>query len=615
MNLTVVVPYWNGESGIGRLVESIPPHIPLVIVDDHSDVPLQRHTLPTDRAITVLRPRSKGYFTGAVNSGIEAARTDVLVLNQDSWLEGTKALEMIEANRGRYSLIGERIKGNHPAWVDGYIHGTFMFIRRDGVDAVGLMDAKHFPLWGSTADYQCRLARRGFEALILPTVDGFVHQERTAQFGEAITEMLSREPHHKGWFIRTPPLISVVITCYNYGRYLSDAVNSLIGGPTFLGDAPPQTFQGFEIVIVDDGSTDNSYEIAQTLASNRKGIHVIRRPNGGTAAATNTGIEYAKGKYIAILAGDDMMHFERLEKMLEAQEANPHAFIYDDMTAVLPDGRHGLWKMQDFDFELLLERNHVHAGIMLPKAAWKEVGGYPEIMREGREDWAFNVGLGAKGWCGVHLRYAGYIYRRAGQNRTLRNTTEEWRKYFKGQLRQLYPRLYQGERTSMCCGQNVSTPQFNGGGGSDLSNVSFSMPGSAGMPILEYRGGNIGTVSFWGEVTGTQYRFSGKPGKNRRRVDARDVNGFLKLYEGTKQLFVVIAEPTYEIAKSNDEETKPMEEDVTEDPGAITFDTVIADEEAAALEEAVVLPDEEPVVVEPVAEKPAQPKKGKGRKK
>ena len=147
-----------------------------------------------------------------------------------------------------------------------------------------------------------------------------------------------------------------------------------------------------------------------------------------------------------------------------------------------------------------------------------------------------------------------------------------------------------------------------------MSNVSFSMPGSAGMPILEYRGGNIGTVSFWGEVTGTQYRFSGKPGKNRRRVDARDVSGFLKLYEGTRQLFALVPEPTYEIAKSTDV-TDPTEDDVTEDPGEITFDTVIADEEAAALEEEFVLPDEEPVIAEMVAEKPAQPKKGRGRKK
>jgi glycosyltransferase involved in cell wall biosynthesis len=604
MNLTVIVPYWNGESGINRLVESIPANVPVVIIDDHSDVPLQRNIFPSERDVTVVRPQVKGYFTGAVNVGLQLTRTDVLILNQDSWLEGAAALDTIYQHRGRYALIGERIKGHHPAWPDGYIHGTFMFIRRDAIDDVGYMDAKHFPLWGSTADYQCRLARRGYDALVLPEVGGFVHQPRQTTYGEAITEILEREPHNKGWFIRTPPLISVVITCYNYGRYLSDAVNSLIGGKTFLGDSPPQTFQGFEIIIVDDGSTDESYEIAAALANNRKGIHVLRRPNGGTAAATNTGIEYAKGKYIAILAGDDMMHYERLEKMLTAQEANPHSFIYDDMTAVLPDGRHGLWKMQDFDFNLLLEKNHVHAGILFPKKAWREVGGYPEIMREGREDWAFNVGLGAKGWCGVHLRYAGYIYRRAGQNRTLKNTTEQWRKHFKAQLRSLYPRLYQGERDPMCCGSNASTPPAPSSGGSDLSNVSFAMPGSSGMPILEYRGGNMGETSWWGEVTGTQYRFGGKPGKNRRRVDARDVPGFTKLYEGTRQLFVVVPEPKYEVAKPAEAVVVVVDE-VTDDPGAVTFDTEVMEEVSAT--EAVALETDEPVA--------APQKKGRGRKK
>ena len=397
MNLTVIVPYWNGEAGIDRLINSLPPTLPIVIVDDHSDAPLQRDSLPTDREITVLRPPTKGYFTGAVNAGLQATTTDVLILNQDSWLEGAAALDTLNEFRANYAVIGERIKGDHPAWPDGYIHGTFMFIRRDAINTVGLMDATHFPLWGSTADYQCRLARKGFSAKALPTVPGFVHQERTTRFGEAITEILVRQPELKSTFIRTPPLISVVITCYNYGKYLTDAVNSLIGGPTFIGQVPPQTFQGFEIVIVDDGSTDNSYALATALAHPAKGIRVVRRKNGGTAAATNTGIQAAKGKYIAILAGDDMMAPDRLKRMLTTIEANPHSFVYDDIEVLMTEGRRTKWPMRDFDFNLLLEKNHVHAGIMFPKAAWAEVGGYPEIMRDGREDWAFNIALGSKG--------------------------------------------------------------------------------------------------------------------------------------------------------------------------------------------------------------------------
>ena len=540
MNLTVIVPYWNGESGIDRLINSLPPTLPIVIVDDHSDAPLQRDSLPTDREITVLRPPTKGYFTGAVNAGLQATTTDVLILNQDSWLEGAAALDTLNEFRANYAVIGERIKGDHPAWPDGYIHGTFMFIRRDAINTVGLMDAVHFPLWGSTADYQCRLARQGFSAKALPTVPGFVHQERTTRFGEAITEMLVRQPELKSTFIRTPPLISVVITCYNYGKYLADAVNSLIGGPTFIGQVPPQTFQGFEVVIVDDGSSDNSYALAMALAHPAKGIRVIKRKNGGTAAATNTGIQAAKGKYIAILAGDDLMAPDRLERMLTTIEANPHSFVYDDMEVLMTEGRRAKWAMQDFNFELLLQKNHVHAGIMFPKKAWEEVGGYPEIMRDGREDWAFNIALGSKGWCGIHLNYAGYLYRRVGQNRTLRNAGPEWREYFIDKLRGLYPALYLGERDKMCCGHDANSNYSNGGGGSNPQALAQSLAGSVGMPILEYQGANAGESSWWGKVTGTQYRFGGS--RPRGRVDARDVPGFLELYKGKTALFVVIPE-------------------------------------------------------------------------
>ena len=63
-----------------------------------------------------------------------------------------------------------------------------------------------------------------------------------------------------------------------------------------------------------------------------------------------------------------------------------------------------------------IERNMMHMGIMFEKQAWQEVGGYREQMKHGREDWAFNVALGERGYCGVKLGRSGYLYRRHGHN-------------------------------------------------------------------------------------------------------------------------------------------------------------------------------------------------------
>lgn len=534
MELTVVIPYWNGQQHIQRLLESIPEKLPVVIVDDHSDEPLQINK----GNVTVIRPTEKGYFTGAVNMGMLACQTDVLILNQDTFLRGTSALRMIDKHKRDYGLIGERITGDHPAFPHGYIHGTFMYVRRDVIDRCGLMDGQHFPLWGSTADYQLRVCRARFRALPLEKIPGFTHKRDREQFGSSIKEMLRRQPKLKSRLIRTPPTISVVINCYNHGRYLADAINSLIGGPTSLGDMPGQTFQGFEIIIVDDGSTDNTPDILRELVDPWKGIHALRQQNRGSAAACNTGIKYAKGKYIAVLDADDMMRPERLERMLLAIEEDPHTVICDDMM-LFRDGElikdnvgNARWRMPEYDFEQIIHKNIMHKGILFSKKAWKDAGGYPEIMNKGREDWAFNVALGIKGYCGRRIEYGGYLYRREGQNRTLRNTNPKAWEMFYNQLQGLFPRIYAGERPMGCCGGGKRRTPRQGG------QKTMATPGQGGMTLIEYIGNNAGDMTWWGTVTGVRYVFGGV--RKTGFVDNSDLDGFLNdYYEGSKPVFKI----------------------------------------------------------------------------
>ena len=352
--------------------------------------------------------------------------TDVLVLNQDVWLEGDAWQQFIAAHRSD-AIAGDGVHG-HPAWPQGYVQGTFMYMSRAAIDVVGLLNEQDFPLWGATAEWQLRACRQGFTATPA-TVPG-MHHERHGAYGSSIQAALRDEPKEARRFLHTPPLVSVVMPCYNYGRYLPDAVASLIGGHTCLGDMPGQTFQAFDITIVDDQSTDDSWQIAQSLADDWKGIHAYRMPkNGGTAAAMNYGIERTYGRFILAMDSDDMWEPSALETLYAIVLEDDHAVPYPDYQIVMQGKRAtknangrtvpDVWQMQDYDFERLLERNHVPAGCMFSREGWQVSGGYPVVFGTGRQDWAFAIALGRAGYCGVHVNEPLYFYRREGQNRTL----------------------------------------------------------------------------------------------------------------------------------------------------------------------------------------------------
>lgn len=115
------------------------------------------------------------------------------------------------------------------------------------------------------------------------------------------------------------PLISVVIPAYNAAKTLKTTVQSVFD----------QTVQDFEIIIVDDGSKDNTVEVANSIGDPR--VRVISQPNGGASAARNTGIEAAIGKYVAFLDADDLWLPYKLERQIARLKSSP------EMTAVQSD--------------------------------------------------------------------------------------------------------------------------------------------------------------------------------------------------------------------------------------------------------------------------------------
>ena len=111
--------------------------------------------------------------------------------------------------------------------------------------------------------------------------------------------------------------ISVIMPCYNAGLHL----------PASVGSLQAQSYTDWELVIVDDGSTDDSWHVLQQLTHADSRIRVFQQPNAGAAAARNRALQEARGAYTAFLDADDTWHPEFLEAMLTALAANPDAGI------------------------------------------------------------------------------------------------------------------------------------------------------------------------------------------------------------------------------------------------------------------------------------------------
>lgn len=106
--------------------------------------------------------------------------------------------------------------------------------------------------------------------------------------------------------------VSVILPVYGVEKYIQQTIQSVLD----------QTYQNFEIIVVDDESPDKSVEICQGFDDSR--ITIIHQKNRGLAGARNTGIRHAKGDYLAFLDGDDLWHPEKLEKHVYHLESSPN---------------------------------------------------------------------------------------------------------------------------------------------------------------------------------------------------------------------------------------------------------------------------------------------------
>ncbi len=176
--------------------------------------------------------------------------------------------------------------------------------------------------------------------------------------------------------------VLVPVACYNAESFLPETIDSIRA----------QTSQDFDCVIVDDGSTDRSAEIAEEAARKDRRIRVLRKENGGTATARNAAIEaFADHALVLPLDADDVFYPDYVELARDAMLSNPKLRIVYGKAELFGEET-GPWLLPPYTPEAILHRNVIYCSGMYRRESWKKAGGYQSHMK-GLEDWDLWLGI------------------------------------------------------------------------------------------------------------------------------------------------------------------------------------------------------------------------------
>ena len=190
-------------------------------------------------------------------------------------------------------------------------------------------------------------------------------------------------------------LVTVVIPCFNSGKTLIKAVDSLKN----------QTWKNIEIIVVNDGS-DDSFTL--DVLSNLKNINLINQSNKGLPSARNKGFSMASGKFILPLDADDWLESYAIEIMIDKLVSNEKiSFVFSDIKL---EGKSNQVIAKEFNFFEQLFLNHLPYCLLTYKKVWMDIGGYDEKFIYGYEDWEFNIRLLKNNFFGAKINLPLFHY-------------------------------------------------------------------------------------------------------------------------------------------------------------------------------------------------------------
>lgn len=173
--------------------------------------------------------------------------------------------------------------------------------------------------------------------------------------------------------------VSIIIPAYNQAHYLGEAIGSALG----------QSYGNVEVIVVDDGSTDDTREVVAGFTDPR--VRYVYQENRGLSGARNTGIRHARGAYLSYLDADDLFLPEKLQRLVAVLEQQPDAGLVAGQAIPIDEAGNQAGALFDrplpADGRELLLGNPLHVGSVLLRRSWQErVGFFDESLRS-YEDW------------------------------------------------------------------------------------------------------------------------------------------------------------------------------------------------------------------------------------
>ena len=211
------------------------------------------------------------------------------------------------------------------------------------------------------------------------------------------------------------PYVSIVTPCYNAGKYIKETIESVIS----------QSFTDWEMLIVDDCSTDNSAEIVKGYEANDSRVHYLCTPHntGAPAIPRNLGIDNARGRFVALLDADDVWHPDKLKEQITLMHNKPCRICYTDGEMMNEEGKilRTMTKADWVDYKRTLKRNELSCSSVMFE---KKLIGEQRFKNIPKEDFAFWIQLMKSTKVKAYnTGTVSYVYRLVGNSRS-RNKVE-----------------------------------------------------------------------------------------------------------------------------------------------------------------------------------------------
>lgn len=202
-------------------------------------------------------------------------------------------------------------------------------------------------------------------------------------------------------------LVSVIVPCYNQSQFLAEALDSVL----------VQCYENWECIIINDGSPDNTEEVALRYCQKDNRFVYLKKENGGICSARNEGIRRSSGNYIFPLDADDKIGEEYFLKAVEILDKDSHAkVVYAEAELFGIDS--GIWELPSYSIKQLALENMIPCSGFFRKTDFNKYGGYDESFSYGLEDWEFWLRILKDGGVVKKLPSVQFYYRKAENSRT-----------------------------------------------------------------------------------------------------------------------------------------------------------------------------------------------------